>query len=884
MERNYIEEGADTADAAGGGRPGNGSESRQCKGFPCTVKERKMRKQIIKPVVLSVLFLVAVVFFSIITNKDNKDLTTTLSEASLPVVEFYQGDTPINELHGYVTKMDSTAMRDTITPVDDHRILPMSVDTYGYKIDGIRYEIRSMDGQRLVAKSDVTDYETKGNRITADLEIQNLLTVNDEYTLVITLTSDKSEIYYYTRLMQTTDYYTKECLDFALKFHDYTFRDDADKFIPKYMDATTGDNTTLNYVDLSCTLKQITWADLKPQVLGDVVASYKEINSSYNVITIQYVVTYVNDAGETEYYNVEEYYRLRMTSDRMYVLNFERTMEQIFRGENNFFNGDNAIQLGIRDADVDYEISKTGDIIAFVQRGELWCFDRVNNKIVQVFSFRKAEGMDVRDNWDQHDIKIARVDEAGSVDFVVYGYMNRGDHEGEVGTAVYHYDGLVQTIEEEVFIPSNTSYEILKAQMGQLMYVNEQGMLYLIMDEKLYQVNLDTLSTKIVVDGLKENCYKISQSNQYFAWVDADREYASASIQLMNLNDGSAYKISESGNVYLRPLGFIDNDFIYGVAKADEVSVGAAGNTQFPMMTLKIVDTSEDSHRIIKEYQPKKGRVDSISVEDYTITVQLMKKSGGQFLLSGTDTIMNREADTDTKIAVESTATDLKETQYQLTMKNGAEPKKVKMITSKMVLLEEPRTLTFEDNSKQERFYVYEKGDVVLATDHIADAILCANANLGVVVDNNQQYVWMRARKNAQSAFSNMKVNSADKNASSVVQAISAMLDYKGMGLSVKQLVDNGATPKNVLEDTLTDSVVLDVSGCTVNEILFYVSQGSPVFAMTGTKSAILVTGYSQTKIYYYDPASDSTKSMSMDAADKLFTNAGNLFFTYLNR
>lgn len=53
--------------------------------------------------------------------------------------------------------------------------------------------------------------------------------------------------------------------------------------------------------------------------------------------------------------------------------------------------------------------------------------------------------------------------------------MNRGDHEGEVGTAVYHYDGLVHTIEEEIFIPSDVSYEILKAQMGQLMYVNERG-------------------------------------------------------------------------------------------------------------------------------------------------------------------------------------------------------------------------------------------------------------------------------------------------------------------------------------------------------------------------------------------------------------------------
>ena len=157
-----------------------------------------MKKQIIKPVLLLTLFLVAVVFFSVITNKDNKDLTTTLSEATLPVVEFYEGDTAVNELHGYVTKMDSTAMRDSITPVDDKRILPMTIATYGRKIDGITYEIRSMDGQRLVAKSEVSDYKTNGNRITADLQIQNLLTANDEYTLVITLTSGKNEIYYYT--------------------------------------------------------------------------------------------------------------------------------------------------------------------------------------------------------------------------------------------------------------------------------------------------------------------------------------------------------------------------------------------------------------------------------------------------------------------------------------------------------------------------------------------------------------------------------------------------------------------------------------------------------------------------------------------------------------
>lgn len=32
-----------------------------------------------------------------------------------------------------------------------------------------------------------------------------------------------------------------------------------------------------------------------------------------------------------------------------------------------------------------------------------------------------------------YEIKIADVDESGSMDFIVYGYMNRGDHEGAGG-------------------------------------------------------------------------------------------------------------------------------------------------------------------------------------------------------------------------------------------------------------------------------------------------------------------------------------------------------------------------------------------------------------------------------------------------------------------
>ena len=831
-----------------------------------------MNRKVIKPVVLSGLFLAALIVFSIITNQDNKDMTTAMKEATLPIVQFYEGNNSVAQLHGYVSEMNITKMRDGIVPVDHTRLLPLKINTYGQKIRGIAYEIRSLDDSRLVAKGNAQEIKEKNNEISANLKIQNILGKGEEYELIVILASGKNKIRYYTRLMQTQNDDTQACMDFALQFHEYTFRDDANKFIPKYMDAATGDTSTLNYVDLSCTLNQITWADLKPEQMGELEASFKEINDSYDVITLRYVVTTKGTGGETEYYNVEEYYRLRMTESRMYVLNFERTLNQIFRGENRFITDNNQIQLGIRDKNIEYAVSETGDVIAFVQQGELWCFDRVNNKIVQVFSFLGAEGINARDNWDQHDIKIARVDEAGSIDFVVYGYMNRGDHEGEVGTAVYHYDGLVHTIEEEIFIPSDVSYEILKAQMGQLMYVNEKGTFYLIMDQKLYSIDTDKRTPEVLVKDLKESCYKVSESNQYFAWVDSDKEYKSDVIHLMNLKNASVYDIKAKKGAYILPLGFIDEDFIYGAAKKDKVMVAAAGNTVFPMKNLTIMETSENSHSILKTYEPSRGSIGSISVEDYTITIHLIKKSGGHYVAAGTDAIMNREGDTEEKVTVGSTVTDRKETQYQLVMKNGADASKIKMLTSKSVLLENPRDVSVKNKESQEYFYVYKKGDVLLATDEIADAIVCANNHMGVVVDSKQQYVWMRARKSAQTAFSSLKVNDADKSSSSVVQAVSAMLNYRGNGLSVKELIDNGGTPKSAIENTLKDSVVLDISGCTVEEILFYVSKGSPVFAMTGTDSAVLVTGYTSGSIYYYDPQTHSKMRMTGSGKQDTFS------------
>ncbi len=45
----------------------------------------------------------------------------------------------------------------------------------------------------------------------------------------------------------------------------------------------------------------------------------------------------------------------------------------------------------------------------------------------------------------------------GDVDFMVYGYMNRGAHEGYSGVGIYHYNNDQGAIEEQVFIPCTES-------------------------------------------------------------------------------------------------------------------------------------------------------------------------------------------------------------------------------------------------------------------------------------------------------------------------------------------------------------------------------------------------------------------------------------------
>ena len=601
-----------------------------------------MQKGTIKAIVLPVVFVLAVIIFSFMTNQTNEDLTTEMSEATLPVLTLYDGKTAINELYGYTEKMDAAYMRDTITPIGEDRLLPVTVKTYQTAVDKISYEIRSLDAKRLIANADVTSYTENKGMISMELPIQNLLEENEEYLLVIQLESGDRMIYYYTRIIESQNSYVSECIDFVRQFNDTTFDSEKATSLSTYMEKTTGDNTTLQYVTLNNSLNQVSWAEFHGTRLTTPVPSVKEITPTYNVIVLDYVVTRVGQNGQSEYYNVEEYYRVRYTNTRMYLLNFERTMEEIFRGENDSISG-NSILLGIRSKDVEYQTNESGKVVTFVQEGELWSYNQEANTLAKVFSFRGYEGVDDRENYGEHDIKIVNIDEAGSIDYIVYGYMNRGIHEGTVGIAVYHYDSLANTNEEQVFIPSSQSYEVMKSELGQLMYVTESGTFYIMVDGNVYGIDLNSLDTKVLVEGLSDEAVAISESNRFLAWVDPSAVRGSDTIHMIDFVTEKVTDVTGSASDYVKPLGFMQEDFVYGVAKSADVVVDAAGNTLFPMYQVKIMDTSSEEHEILKTYEKPGYYVQNITISGYTIYLNRIQNNGTAYVDADQDMIMNRE-------------------------------------------------------------------------------------------------------------------------------------------------------------------------------------------------------------------------------------------------
>ena len=703
-----------------------------------------MRRGIQKILILLAVFIVALFTFSKLTNHETKDLTTDLAAPTLPVVYFEDNGHPLNELHGYVEEMSVISMRDTITPLPENGKLSLRIDPYDNKIKEVSFQIRSLNGDRLVQDGNV---QVSGDKtaVTGTISVENLLEEQTEYQLILQVTAGEQTSYYYTRIMEVGKSQIDACVDFVEEFHAITMNKERQSELSSYMEpSSAADNTTLQKVTINNSLSQACWGDFVGTEVTTPVVSIKEMNDDYHVILLEYIMSSVGDSGNSEYYNVEEYYRVRVGAEKIYLLSFERTMEEIFRGEGDQISKD-MIDLGIRSENVSYKTNETGNVICFVQQGELWSYNQIENNLTRVFSFRSQEGMDIRENYQEHDIRILRVDEGGSLDFVVYGYMNCGEHEGQVGVSVCHYDGVTNTVEEMLFVPTTLSYEIVKEQIGKLMYVSDSGVFYLTVSNQVYRIQMDSRKAEVYIDGLKSDMLVNSEDGRYIAWSEDG-----TTMHVTDLEKGESFDIHANENQLLKPLGFLGSDCIYGWGYRTDIFSTQTQTDTLALSQVLIVDTSDSAHSVLKTYETPGIYVTGIRIQDGSIYLSRVMKNGDIYVDTTEDTIMNRDLQEKDQVHIDTVVSDVKQKEVVLKLLEETSGSTPKTLIPKLIENEEPNTLEIKNLNASSAYYVYAKGKVVLATDDMAAAVQSADANKGVVIGNNLLYVWRLGQSQTQ--------------------------------------------------------------------------------------------------------------------------------------
>ncbi|GHT84057.1 hypothetical protein FACS18947_0960 [Bacteroidia bacterium] len=816
-----------------------------------------MKKSLMKGLILGAIFVVSIILFSNILNKDMTDHTVKLSGATFPMLYMQVEDTLVNPMYGYRQEMQNSYLRDGLTPISMTRDLTVAIQPFGNQIQALSYEVMTADGNAVVENGNLSGLREDGDLQKADFHLETPILMNQEYTLkfIVDIGAEKP-LYYYTRLIQRVGLNVNQYLEFVRNFYEGCISKETAKGLTTYIepDEMAAISTDFTKIDIHSSFEQLTWGSLHPSIFRKAVPVIKEINQTTCSVELNYEITAEDSDNNVEYYEVTEFYRMRYSGARVMLLDFSRDAGQIFDAELPVITSQ-GINLGVAPQSLQHVSNQNADIVAFVVAGDLWSYNRSANKATKIFSFREKESPDERTENEVHGIKIVRVEESGDMDFVLYGYMNRGTHEGEVGVGVYHYSVQRNVAVERIFIQETEGYDFLKEDVENLSFVNKQDQFYLYMGNQLYHIDLQQKTCKTILSDIRPSCFVASKTQKNVAWMNEMKENDSSAITIMNLESGQQKILQAKEGQRLKALGFINEDFIYGIAKTEDIVTDQSGNTTFAMRTVRIQNFAGE---VIKEYQKSDSWVSEAALKGGLVELKQVRWDGERYVSTDSENIMNNLQTTAETVTIHLSVNERKGTQLALDFSKKADSKTLLYLEAKYEIPKEAIPIKIDETPLKNVYYVYARGVLDSVWMGPAAAIQRAEGQLGVVLDDNQQYIWERG-------------NLQDK------------MQLKPE--EIPEAVLTGTLDESALQTSLGDEmIVLNLTGCTLESVLYQVSMKRAVIARTPTGESVLIVGYDKFNTILYNPVTQQTYYYGMNDSTALFASAGNRFLGYIEK
>lgn len=841
-----------------------------------------MKKVFNKIIILSLVFIAAMVVLFFRSDNKIENEPVTMGRATLPIMNVKQGESYINTLRGYTMSMEAKYMRDSITPVSSDRLINININNCDNMIISAEYEVMGMSAEKTYQKSEIKDFNASPDTTGMQIVLDNSITPDEEYLLVIKLTTDRYDnIFYYTRVSIISEPHFAEQDKFVRYFSETTFdKTKAEELVSYIEPSSTEENSNLGKVTIYSSFNQLTWGNLAPERVTQPEITYKELLGDVGSYELNYRIKALNDYGTEQYYNVTEFFRVKWTSTNIYLLDYDRTMEQIFDAMGQSITS-SRINLGIdSELSTDYAADETGTYVAFVKEHSLWLMDTKLNQVTSVFSYSDViNDSDMRNTNQEHDMKIVNVNKNGNMEFMVYGYMNRGEHEGGVGIALYKYTKETNLVEETVFIPFTRSYQILKETIGKLMYVNESGVMYIMLNDCIYSIDLTGNEYVQIISNLKDGCYAINDDSTVVAW-EKDMSYAgSDSIVVMNLKTNEEFTINADVGMKIKISGFLGEDIVYGIADSGRIVTDQNGITTVPMHLIKIVNMKGEEQ---KTFSQDGYYFTSSQVKENMINLKRVQydATGTVFQnVSDYQIFGNEEEDEDTAVMT-TINTDLKQKELVINFTK-------KVTTSDKLDIKYPKEIKFDDTntlslreliSSKERYYVYGKGKVPAIYDNAADAVFEANEVNGVVVDDNMEYVWARRSRSTEKNLAEVSVIPSADVSGYVSTCVNGMLKYCGIEVDSASELAQGKSTIDVMNSHMNGQKAIDLAGCNLDEMLYYVDNGYPVLGMLENVNCVLIVGYDFYNAVLLNPGTGQIYKQGLEETAAQFEQYGNRF------
>ena len=607
-----------------------------------------------------------------------------------------------------------------------------------------------------------------------------------------------------------------------------------------------------------------------------------ELASQTGSFLVDFMVS-TGQGEDTVYYMAEEFYRVRRVAgaERLYLLDYERTMTQIpdVRGD---ICANDKIMLGIVDENLDFKESPDGNVVVFEVAGRLFSYNLSTNRMAVLFGFYDEENRDARALYPHYKIKILDVDEGGGVHFAVYGYMNRGNHEGEVGIQVCYYDSSLNMVEEKVYLPYDKSASVLEQEMERLLYMNRWGKLYLFLGNTIYRVDVLERDFEELVKVTQDGSLMVSDNHRVVVWQEGDDLYHGRKLVALNLDDGTRKELKAGKGEAIMPLGIIGEDVIYGLARQEDLQEDRAGRVFFPMYKVCICDSQGT---LLKTSQKEGYYVLNCSITENQISLeQLYRDENGVYQEVDPEYIMSNTDASTTRNQLVVAAIDVYEKYVQIQTKSNIDAEKLQILTPREEVYEDNRELVLESGDEVGQYFVYGSHGISGIYWSPARAVIQAYEESGAVVDDSGRRIWIRGNRVTRNQIMAIKAQSVTEDRSSLAVCLDTILEFEGITRNTQALLDDGSDAMEILRDNLRNVGVLDLSGCSLDAVLHYVNQDIPVMAVLENGEAVLVVGFNQYNVVLMDPVEGRLYQKGINDSTKWFEENGNCFITYIRQ